>query len=241
MQTHWLTRHTNTSTRVLTTHSFTRHTDWQCTHIDSPCRHTDSPDTDSPCRHTDSPDTLDHQILTNHADTLTHHADTLTHQTHWLTRHYFCWHVPWWRYISHFTRHVSYVILTVAGHDDVTVRHRIGISTAWGQRQTDVGRRLWWRGHRRWWRGHRRWWRGHRRWWRGDADVCVAAGSDLASVVDVGTGGRALLPPVRPCRVVVPGATWRHVTQGGWRGGGGQNVLNKKVSPPPPVKLMGKQ
>ena len=214
MPTHWLTRHTNPPTRVLTTHSLTRHTDWQCRHIDSPCRHTDSPDTDSPCRHTDS-------------------QDRLTHQTH-----YFRWHVPWWRYISHVTRHVSYVILTVAKDDDVTVKHRIGISTVWGQRQTDVGRRLWWR-------GHRRWWRGHRRWWRGDADVCVAAGSDLASVVDVGTGGRGLLPPTRPCRVV-PGATWRHVTQGGWGwrgvgvGEGGQNVFNKKIVPPPPPPAPGK-
>ena len=56
--------------------------------------------------------------------------------------------------------------------------------------------------------------------------MCVTAGSGLASVVDVGTGGRALLPPARPCRVVVPGATWRHVTQGGLAvgegsGGGG--------------------
>ena len=63
--------------------------------------------------------------------------------------------------------------------------------------------------------------------------MCVAAGSGLASVVDVGTGGRGLLPPTRPCRVVVPGATWRHVIQGGWGvgegsggGGGGKNVLN---------------
>ena len=50
--------------------------------------------------------------------------------------------------------------------------------------------------------------------------MCFSAGSDLASVV-VGTGGRALLPPTRPCRVVVPGATWRHVTQGGLEGEGG--------------------
>ena len=57
--------------------------------------------------------------------------------------------------------------------------------------------------------------------------MCFSAGSDLASVVDVGTGGRALLPATRPCRVVVPGATWRHVTQGGLEGeGGGHNVLN---------------
>ena len=57
--------------------------------------------------------------------------------------------------------------------------------------------------------------------------MCVTAGSDLASVVDVGTGGRGLLPPTRPCRVVVPDATWRHVTQGGWgwRGGVGGSAV----------------
>ena len=57
--------------------------------------------------------------------------------------------------------------------------------------------------------------------------MCVAAGSDLASVVDVGTGGRALLPPTCPCRAVVPGATWRHVTR---KGRATQNVINEKVT-----------
>ena len=176
----------------------THQTLWLTRLTDSLCRHTDSPHTLTQCGHNDSP--------CRHIDSLRRHTDspdTLTHQTHYLYRY-----VSWGRYISHVTRHVSYVILTVANHDDVTVRHRIGISTVWGQRQTDVGRRLWWR-------GHRRWWRGLRRWWRGDADVCVAAGSGLASVVDVGTGGRGLLPPTRPCRAVVPDATWRHVTRKG--------------------------
>ena len=59
--------------------------------------------------------------------------------------------------------------------------------------------------------------------------MCVTAGSDLASVVDVGTGGRALLPPARPCRVVVPGATWRHVAQGGWGGVGGWRGVGRGV------------
>ena len=190
-------------------------------------KHTDSP-TLWLTRHSDSPDTLTHYAYilthqthclsadtTHHADTSTHHANTLTHQTHYLYRY-----VSWGRYITHVTCHVSYVILTVANHDDVTVRHRIEIRTVWGQRQTDVGRRLWWR-------GHRRWWRGHRRWWRGNADVRVAAGSGLASVVDVGTGGRGLLPPTRPCRAVVPGATWRHVTR---KGRATQSVINEKVT-----------
>ena len=57
--------------------------------------------------------------------------------------------------------------------------------------------------------------------------MCVAAGSGLASVVDVGTGRRALLPPTCPCRAVVPGATWRHVTR---KGRATQNVINEKVS-----------
>ena len=43
----------------------------------------------------------------------------------------------------------------------------------------------------------------------------------------MGTGGRGLLPPPRPCRVVVPGATWRHVTR---KGRATQNVINEKVT-----------
>ena len=43
----------------------------------------------------------------------------------------------------------------------------------------------------------------------------------------MGTGGRGLLPPTRPCRAVVPDSTWRHVTR---KGRATQNVINENIT-----------